>query len=322
MQDTTVREGTEFASSDEVLSFLGVDRCRLVFRLRRQKNLRKHGERANDRAKGSSLFLLDYDPGKPHPTVHEYPDDPIYKSFNPLLSPDGSRILYNHTFDATDMQILPVDGGPPVKIAEGANPRWCRDETSGNIYVVYRTRNAMFQNVPQDGLTFRVQIGPDNQPVGEPEMVAAHGFGGGMSTNGRYLCSAFLLTVAMDRHTGAISAPFGTVLCEPDHENQCCRPSIAPDASGRMMVLRAPHSRFTTMGWDGSGLNHFPIPDGVVEWQTPEWSTHPDFATGSVMNNEFIYDIVLVRLVDKKYLQITTEGGYVHAHMWVGCEGN
>lgn len=318
MSEIKMREGEEFASSDNVLSFLGADRCRLVYRLVREKNLEGHGERAAVRAKGTSLFLLDYTRSKPYPTVYEFPDDPIYKSFTPLLSPDGSRILYNHSFDATDIMILPIGESGPVKIGVGANPRWCRDNESGNTYVVYRERNAQYRGVPQEGVTFRLQVDENNQPVGEPEIVAAYGFGGGMSTNGRYLCTAYLLVSCLDRQTGAISAPLGTVHQMPDRRNQCCCPSIAPDDTGRMMVLRWPHERFTVMGWDGSGMTHYQMPEGAIEWQTPEWSTHPNFATSSVMfSNELIYDIMMVNLSAKKYLQITTDGGYVHAHLWV-----
>ena len=318
MSDRIVREGREFAASRDVLTFLGADRCRLVYRVRREKNLTGHGERSRDRAKGSSLFLLDYHSGETYPTVHEYPEAPVYKTFAPQLSPDGERILFNQSFHSTGIFVLPVGGDSPVEVAVGANPRWCQDESNGRLYVVYRDQNGVFQNLPQCGKTFRIQIDSNNTPLGEPEMIAAYGFGGGMSTDARYLASAHMLVVAMDRQTGAISAPLGTVLREPGHTNQCCCPSMAPDASGRLMALRWPHDRFTTMGWDGSGVTHYPLPDGAIEWQTPEWSTHPEFATGSVMNDEFIYDIVLVSLTDKRYLQVTSEGGYVHAHLWVG----
>jgi hypothetical protein len=37
-----------------------------------------------------------------------------------------------------------------------------------------------------------------------------------------------------------------------------------------------------------------------------------------MFSNELIYDIMMVNLSTKKYLQITTDGGYVHAHLWVG----
>ena len=72
------------------------------------------------------------------------------------------------------------------------------------------------------------------------------------------------------------------------------------------------------MEFDGGNQIHYPLPEGAEEWQTPEWSTHPNFDTGSIMNDEFIYDIVLVNLAEKGYLQVTTDGGYVHAHLWVG----
>lgn len=319
MSEIIKREGKEFTSSDDVLSFLGADRCRLVYRLVREKNVEGHGERARVRAKGTPLFLLDYTRSKPYPIVYEYPDDSAYKSFTPLLSPDGTRILYNHSFDATDIMILPVEGSCPVKIGVGANPRWCLDNDSGNTYVIYRERNAKYNSAPQDGITFRLQIDENNKSIGEPEIVASYGFSGGMSTDGRYLCTAFLLASSMDRKTGAVSAPLGTVLQQPDCRNQCCCPSIAPDDTGRMMVLRWPHERFSVMGWDGSDMIHYPMPEGAAEWQTPEWSTHPDFATSSVMfSNELIYDIMMINLSTKEYLQITTDGGYVHAHLWIG----
>jgi hypothetical protein len=212
--------------------------------------------------------------------------------------------------------ILPI-GGEPVKVAVGANPRWVKDKDSGNLYIVYRNENSMFRNVPQDGITYILQIDKNNRPVGEPEIVASYGFGGGMSTDKRYLCSAYLLPVALDRNTGAISAPLGTVLSRPLRENQCCCPSIAPDDTGRMMLLRWPHERISIMGWDGSAKTHFQVPEGAGEWQTPEWATHPDYFTGSIMNKDLIYDIVLARVKDKKYLQITNDGGYIHAHLWV-----
>jgi len=319
MNGTKIRVGEEFATTNDVLSFLGTERCRMVFRVVRKKNVESHGGRAALRAKGSSLFLLDYIKEKPYPTLFEFPEDPVFKSFTPLLSPDGSQILYNHTFDASDMWILPVDGSDPVKIGKGANPRWCLDQDSGNLYVVYRERNAMYHGVPQDGITYRLQIDVNNKPIGEPEVVALYGFSGGMSTNSRYLCTAFLLVSSLDRKTGAISAPLGTVRQMPDCENQCCCPSISPDDTGRMMVLRWPHSRFSVMGWDGSGITHFPMPEGGIEWQTPEWATHRNFATASIMfSNELIYDIMMINIATKEYLQITKDGGYVHAHLWVG----
>lgn len=318
MCEVIKREGTKFARSEKVLSFLGTKRCKLIYRSRREKNITAHVKRASDRAKGSSFTLLDYREGGTYPTVYEYPEDPKFKSFAPLFSPDGEKILYNQTFQQTDILILPVGSTEPVKVAVGANPHWCKDDQSGRLYVVFRDFNGGFDHIPQKGKTYRIEIDENNEPVGEPEMIATFGFGGGMSHNARYLCSALMLPVAMDRQTGAISAPLGTVMRKPDRTNQCCCASIAPDNTGRMMVLRWPHDRFSVMGWDGSAKKHYIIPEGSKEWQTPEWSTHPKFATGSVMNDEYLYNVVMVDLLENKYLQVTTEGGYVHAHLWVG----
>jgi hypothetical protein len=261
---------------------------------------------------------LDYKEGEKYPKVIEYPEEAKYKSFGPLFSPDGTRILFNQTFKSTDIFVLELGKEETVKIAEGANPHWYIDNNSNKKYAVYRSENAMFDCVPQAGKTYIIQLNDNYEPIGEPEMISNYGFGGGISTDGRYLCTAFQLSCILDRKTGVLSAPWGTVVHMPSRDNQCCCPSIAPDDSGRFMVLRWPHERFSISDFSGGERNHFYIPENYEEWQTPEWSTHPNFCTAAAMNKDLIYDLFVIRISDKKYLQITTDGGYVHGHLWVG----
>lgn len=322
MTGPTRREGTEFAPAGTVLDFLNARKCRVLYRMRRQKGLQGHGDRAADRAKGSSLCILDYERGAPYPTLIEYPDEPRFKCFGPLFSPDGTKVVYNQTFGASDISVLRIGAAEPVKAGHGANPHWYVDRKTGRTHVVYRDDNGKFEGVPQPGKTYALAIDDEGRPVGTPELLADHGFGGGISSDGRYLCTAFLLACALDRQTGRVSAPWGTVLREPGHTNQCCCPSTAPDDSGRFMVLRWPHERFSITDFTGASHVHFPLPDGREEWQTPEWSTHPDFCTAAAMTSESIYDVYIVRIPDKQYLQITPDGGYVHGHLWVGEHGS
>jgi hypothetical protein len=318
MAKFTLREGLEFTPTDTVLDFLGVNRCRMLYRLRREKGLKEHRQRAQDRAKGSSIYILDYVRGSKCAKVIEYPEEPQYVSFNPLLSPDGTRILYNQTFNATDIFVLPVGEEEPFRVGFGANPHWYVDQNTGKTYIVYRDANGMYHDVPQPGKTYVVELNKKNEPVGGPVLISTNGFGGGISTDGRYLCTAFLLPCILDRQNGRLSAPWGTIRHEPDYTNQCCCPSIAPDDSGRFMVLRWPHSRFSISDFTGNTRINFPTPEGYEEWQTPEWSTHIDFCTAAAMNNQLIYDLFIIRITNKQYLQITKNGGYVHGHLWVG----
>ncbi len=317
MNVITVRDGFEFAPTNKVLQFLQAKRCKLLYRLRRETGLQGHGERAAERAKGSSLFILDYQSNSECPMVIEYPNEDRYKSFNPLISPDGNAVLFNQTFRATDIFILKIGDDMPKRVGFGANPRWFINQNTHKYYVVYRDDNAMYDDVPQPGATYIQEIDEDYEPVNEPIQIATNGYGGGISTNGRYLVTAFKLACILDRHSGELSAPWGKAIQQPDHTNQCCCPSIAPDDSGRFMVLRWPHERFSISDFTGKHRTHFYKPDGYLEWQTPEWSTDIDFCTASAMNDRLIYDLFLVSIPDKRYLQITSDGGYVHGHLWL-----
>lgn len=318
MAEVSKMVGKEFTASRDVLSFLGARSCKIIYRMRRQKGLQGHGERASDRGKGSSLFVLDYVEGKEYPDLIQFPDEPRFKSFAPLIHPDGKRVVYNQSFGATDIMVLSLDDCEPVKVAEGANPHWHVNQETGKTYIVYRDNNDCFVEVPQPGKTLLLEMDDKNQPVGDPELIVEHGYAGGISTDGRYLATGFMIPCAYDRKTGRLSAPIGTVLREPGHSNQCCCCSVSPDDTGRFMVLRWPHERITLFSFDGGLRTDFPVPDGKEEWQTPEWSTNPDFFAGVGMNQDLIYDIFLARISDKQYLQISTDGGYVHAHPWVG----
>lgn len=86
------------------------------------------------------------------------------------------------------------------------------------------------------------------------------------------------------------------------------------------LVFRWPHERFSLTDFTGNTRSNFQVTGDYEEWQTPEWSTHPDFCTASAMNSDLIYDLFMIRIQDKEYLQLTTDGGYVHGHLWVGEE--
>ncbi|MBU0973967.1 MAG: hypothetical protein KKC20_25240 [Proteobacteria bacterium] len=314
----TRREGLEFTPTNIVLDFLNAKQCKILYRLRRQTGLQEHRDRAQDRAKGSSLHILEYVEKSKYPIVVEYAEEPQYKSFNPLFSPDGTRVLFNQTFGTTDIFVLPIGDEKPIKVGVGANPHWFVDQNTNKTHIVYRDTNAMFDAVPQPGKTFMVELDKNNQPSGNPVLISNFGYGGGISTDGRYLCTAFKLSCILDRQTGILSAPWGTVVHYPDSTNQCCCPSISPDDSGQLMVLRWPHERFSITDFTGNTRIHFQLPEGFEEWQTPEWSTHPNFCTASAMNKELLYNLFMININHKKYLQITSDSGYVHGHLWVG----
>jgi hypothetical protein len=123
--------------------------------------------------------------------------------------------------------------------------------------------------------------------------------------------------IIADLETGAYYQPLGEKQL-PNRRNQVCSVSLPPDDSERVMHLRMPHGFFGIVDFDGTGYRKFLKPEGTVEWQTPQWSWHPDFTTVSALNQEGSWDVYIVRLFDDARLRLTWDGGYIHAHMWVG----
>ena len=82
------------------------------------------------------------------------------------------------------------------------------------------------------------------------------------------------------------------------------------------MQLRLPHDRFGVIRYDGADDAEYLCPEGASEWQTPEWSNHPDFAAAVAANEEEDYDVYLVRLSDQEALKVVRGGCYVHPCLW------
>jgi hypothetical protein len=307
-------DSERLAPVDEVLDFVGASSCRIVYRRQRSTGMDLF-QRRDERARGSSITIASYKRGADAPSVVDIDDT---KAFAPLFSSDGAAVVYNETFRATGIFVLTLDTGRAVQVAFGANPHWWTDPKTREPYIVYRERNHMFEELP-DGKTCRQRIDKNNMPQGEPEEIYSLGFGGGISPDGRYLYTGYLTYAYADLAEGRHEMPIGIGDRDTGKGQTCCV-SAAPDNSHRSMQLRMPHTQFTVTDLDGSNEVSYVCPEGVEEWQTPEWSTRPNLATAAGMRPDGNYDIFLVRLSDHATLKLTLDGGYVHGHMWVGSE--
>lgn len=319
MPKIQVEPEARHASVEEVLSFLKASSCRLVYRRLKTAKLTDWKERREVRRAGSTIYLVEYRADDRKRVLHQVRD---VKAFAPLFSPDGTRVAFSNTFYESDIFVMPLDTCEPVRVAFGAHPHWWIDPSRGASYIVYRTENGVYTGFPP-GKTLRQRLGPDNKPVGDPEVICPYGFGGGISRNGRHLATGYTHLIVADLETGEYFQPLGDRQL-PDGENQVCDVSIAPDDSPRVMQLRLTlsgegrHDFFGIVSFDGSWYLKIDKPKGTEEWQTPEWSTHPNFATASGTNPDQTYDLYIIRLSDLAILRLTWEGGYGHAHLWVG----
>lgn len=312
---------TKLASKDEVLSFLNASSCKFIFRRLKGAKMNNWQERKVMREAGSMLYFVEYSKHKPEPTWIQVPE---VRAFAPLFDPKGERVVYNTTFMPADIYVLPLDTFEQVYIGVGAHPHWWINPASGASYVIYRTENGFYTGFPP-GKTMAQKLDTDNRPIGEPLEICPYGFGGGITPDGRYLATGYTHLIIADLETGEYLQPLGDRQL-PEEANQVCDVSVSPDNSQRAMYLRITpkgegrHDFFDVINFDGSNQTKIYKPFEVEEWQTPEWSTHPNFGTAVGTRPDKTYDIYIARVSDQELLRLTWDGGYGHVNLWIEPE--
>lgn len=259
----------------------------------------------------------------------------------PLISPDGGYVAFatgrwdKHNCEGSSGTVWICRLEPntdPVAVAEGFDPHWWSDESG--TYIVYRTTSCKC-TYPCPGTTNRLKIDLESlQAEGEPEILVNSGFGGGLSRDGRWLCTAYHTVCMYD-----LREETSYVLID---EKQACNPSITPSSDtsrqNRMMHLNlgitagdqsfSSHETFGIRDNNDSLLWYITNPEGSGEWQHPEWSTHEHFATccagygGNLTYNDCDYwDVYAINIPSKATLRITEGGDYDVPHLWVGKSG-
>jgi hypothetical protein len=294
------RVADRIASYEAVREFLRGRGCRITYRTRRRQGA---GVRRYDR----TAFVLDFDrEGMRHRVLEGM------RPMEPVLSLDGARIAYNRSFGPTELFVYALGGGkPPVRIGFGANPRWWVDTGTGEEYIVYRTDcdKTAWPELP--GITLKQKIRRGGcVPVGEPVRLYPKGFGAGLTPDGRYLVTGYAALDIVDLVTSQHFQLFGG--------RQVCSVSIAPDDTNRLMELRLPHDTFGFHDLDGTNDTAIAKPDGTLEWLTPCWSNHPDFAVAAARTTRDTHDLYLIRLSDQAMLNVVAGGQGIHPYLWIG----
>jgi hypothetical protein len=319
MADERYKTDANLASVSSVLDFLQTKSCKFVFRRLKGSDSTTWQDRERLRNMGSILYLVQYQEGIKKP---EWTHIPNVKAFAPLFDQRGERVVFSTTFVPSDIFILPLNTFKPVKVGFGAHPHFWIDPISKESWIVYRTQNMLYTGFPL-GKTMRQKIDENNLPIGNPEEICPYGFGGGITPDGRFLATGYAHLIVADLRTGVYYQGLGDRQL-PDGENQVCDVSVSPDDSQRVMHLRLTeqgkgrHDFFGICHFDGSDYTSFLKPNKTQEWQTPEWSTNPNFATAVATRKDNTYDIYIIRISDNKYLRLTYNGGYGHVNLWVG----
>ena len=188
-----------FADRHSVRSFFGTDSVKVVYTLKKN---------------GHTLFYIDYSSNRPEPVQLKKPNNRNdWNTESPLISPDGNWIAFNCTNQGVyESYIQRLDASSvPILIAEGAvDPHWWIHPEFGSPYIVYcRIKEDYF--IKEDytdpsiadgsvGSTYKQEIltasgnlpaHASYSPRGEPSLLVNLPFKGGLSDNGRYVCTGY-----------------------------------------------------------------------------------------------------------------------------------
>ena len=322
------------AHTGEIARFVGSDSFKLVV----------------GTSKKLYLLLPDPDASKPPRSVRiDRGDEGVNGAAGwpnePLFSPDGRFVAFAGAYSAkTDAFVREaVEGAgwrvPLVRSGTAtAHPHWYREGDNQWLFVSDVATTTTWSGSRNNGSTSRVLF--HDSAVGTFEAAALRGrtlpgaFKGGISRDGLWAGTSYLQSVLWNASTGSATLLNSGV--------QQCNPSMNPFASGSntdyMMilgfggktpvptlagpVLEGQHEHLWIWSKDDKAVWGAALPnvaphsssevpgESYKEWQRPEWSTHPDFATAlakrSGTDEGMGYDLFIVKLGE--------DGGELAAH--------
>ncbi|HUI90963.1 MAG TPA: hypothetical protein VLX68_01840 [Chitinivibrionales bacterium] len=301
-----------FISGDSLAKFCGLKDVILLY------NWSIQGEMT------PTLYYVNFSDSNPTPIQMKKPvgrED--WYANSPMPSPDGKLVAY-YVFQGAQCEAYVQQLDPaavPILVASpGSDPHFYKDP-QGNLWVTYANITGILTgSLTSDSsyVTYKQQVNAINgQKIGLPDTLVHLPFYGGISKDGRYLCTGYAGAYIYDFSDSSLHAINSGV--------QTCNPSISTDSilTDRMMFLNFPgpqninnfpttsvgeHKMVFIVDKSNSLVNAFNVNTvldaSVVEWQCPEWSNNPDYFAALASQDQVNYDIYLVQISTGKAFRL------------------
>jgi hypothetical protein len=215
--------------------------------------------------------------------------------------------------------IRALDGSTATQIVEGYDGHWWVDDNDDE-WIYYTTigdnpddtaRKVWYPNDGKGIQTRRIRLRDD-----QDEFVLDWKGSAGPSMDGTHLGAAYSTMIIFEAATGTVHVVNGN--------NQGCNGSMSPDNRYYLMQLELPHTFFCYRDRDDNRVWNIENPAGTEEWQNPEFSTHPDFATATAKEDNGHYSVWAVKISTKevvKVLDVADGSNWAEPHLWVESNG-
>lgn len=192
------------------------------------------------------------------------------------------------------------------------SPTWWRDPDTEEDYLTFMDHNGKDwykEGGASPGKTYLYDI--RRKKVSE---LADFPCDGGLSVDGTHLADAYGGCLLVD-----LTANKYHVL---NRGRQACNASLNPDGRYQLMHLFLPHDHFGIRDKYDRVLWQIKRPMGSGEWQTPRWSTHPDYCMATAKFGSE-YKLVLVQISSQEMVVLhSVEGSFRAPHLHLQFEPN
>jgi hypothetical protein len=247
---------------------------------------------------------------------------------SPLISPNGRWVTFGGGAAGSEKVYACSLGASvtPREIASGFDPHWWTDPASHRVYLIYSTVSGLL-NWPQPGATMKQEIDTVTfNKIGSPATLLANSFNGGLSKNGRFLCTSYesvdLYDLALSRHyglNGGIQACNSSINPTEDTTKQDQNMMLTLGGTVGGTVYQS-HEIFYILNKNDQVVWFVAMPPQTTEWQKPEWSSQADYASAVALRSGQ-YNTYLVKISNKSILRVL-DGSNSYSHLWVQDQGD
>jgi uncharacterized protein (TIGR02171 family) len=280
------------------------------------------------------------------PRLYRYTD--MKGVFLPSISPDGKWVAFctrnEGAIDGSEVWIRQLDSiGSALQRLDDSPafvPRWRVDPATSDTFIIYTSSTVLNTNLLWGQTATKKQEMSGGKPFGAPQVLVADGsFHGGLSADGHYLATGYPRLRMKKLPEGELRTLFTAPLNgkQPEDTSQVCNVSIAPGlahpdrvlfldfGSGRTAStvtgsVYFSHSILFMCSYSGAVERWYGTPEGMVEWDHPEWSNLERYAVAGAkstvdpVHRSLVY---LVDLQDSTYVPILTGSDIWHPSVWI-----
>ncbi len=273
---------------------------------------------------GKQVQVLDFRGATP--TVQ--PLSGAASAINPLISPDGTRVVYSvgSANGPKFIHVQSLSGGASTQIATGDIGYWYVDGTGE--YIIYADWSDKTQN-GADGNTYKQKIVTNGTTTdGAVTTIHDRAMDGGVNADGRWLGQVYnqMFTYDLGNTTEYDTSQFflmdGAVA-----NHQTCNGSMAPDATSQLMLLVIPHDWVRIFSHDSTTgrfneTSRFNLPPVMTEWEFPDWSSDVRYFTAVLRSGGFNFRLYVAKVADgelvPEVLPVTTwDESVSYNNLWV-----